>query len=162
MGLFDTLKQALGAGSGAPQLDQVTQNAPADVLAKGLNAAFSSEKTPPIGNIVGQLFGNSNGAQQAGMLNQILATVGPGVAAGLGGGVLGKLLGPGQTQITPQQASELTPQEVENVVNHANDAHPGVADALAQFYAQHRGLVNTLGGIAATVALTRMKDHLES
>ena len=49
---------------------------------------------------------------------------------------------------------------VQDVVNHANDAHPGVADQLGQFYAQHRGLINTLGGIAATVAMMKMKDHM--
>ena len=160
MGLMDMLTQAMGGGSGAQQFDQVAQNAPNDVLAKGLSAAFASDQTPAIGNMVGQLFGQSNGAQQAGMLNQLLGALGPGVMAGLAGGVLGRVMSPGQTQITPQQASQLTPQQVQDVVNHANDVHPGVADQLGQFYAQHRGLINTLGGIAATVAMTKMKDHL--
>lgn len=160
MGLMDMLTQAMGGGSGAQQFDQVAQNAPNDVLAKGLSAAFASDQTPAIGNMVGQLFGQSNGAQQAGMLNQLLGALGPGVMAGLAGGVLGRVMSPGQTQITPQQASQLTPQQVQDVVNHANDVHPGVADQLGQFYAQHRGLINTLGGIAATVAMAKMKDHL--
>ena len=160
MGLMDMLTQAMGGGSGAQQFEQVAQNAPNEVLAKGLSAAFASDQTPAIGNMVGQLFGQSNGAQQAGMLNQLLGALGPGVMAGLAGGVLGRVMSPGQTQITPQQASQLTPQQVQDVVNHANDVHPGVADQLGQFYAQHRGLINTLGGIAATVAMTKMKDHL--
>ena len=46
------------------------------------------------------------------------------------------------------------------MVNHANDVHPDVANVLGQFYAQHKGLINTLGGIAATVAMMKMKDHL--
>jgi hypothetical protein len=69
-------------------------------------------------------------------------------------------MAPGQTQITPEQAARLTPQQVQEVVNHANDNHPGVADQLGNFYAEHRGLVNTLGGLAATIALTKMKDHM--
>ena len=141
-------------------LDQIAQNAPSDVLAKGLSAAFASDQTPAIGNMVGQLFGQSNGAQQAGMLNQLIGALGPGVMAGLAGGALGRVMSPGQTQITPEQASQLTPQQVQDVVNHANEVHPGVADQLGQFYAQHRGLINTLGGIAATVAMMKMKDHL--
>ena len=160
MGLMDMLSQALGSGNGAPQFNQIAQNAPSDVLAKGLSAAFGSEQTPPIGNMAGQLFGQSTSAQQAGMLNQLMGLLGPGVMAGLAGGVLGKVMNPGQTQITPEQASQLSPQQVQDVVNHANELHPGVADQLGQFYAQHRGLINTLGGIAATVAMMKMKDHL--
>jgi hypothetical protein len=158
---MDMLNQALGGQHGAPQFDQVAQNAPNDVLAKGLSAAFASSKTPDIGSMVSQLFGQSTGPQQAGMLNQLLGTLGPGVMAGLAGGTLGNVLRPGQTQITPTQASQLSPQQVQDVVNHADDVHPGgVADQLGQFYAQHRSLINTLGGVAATVAMMKMKDHM--
>jgi len=158
---MDMLNQALGGQQGAAQFDQVAQNAPNDVLAKGLSEAFASNQTPDIGSMVSQLFGQSSGTQQAGMLNQLLGTLGPGVMAGLAGGALGGIMKPGQTQITPNQASQLSPQQVQDVVNHANDVHPGgVADQLGAFYAQHRGLINTLGGIAATVAMMKMKDHL--
>lgn len=160
MGLLDTLTQALNSQQASAQFGHVAQNAPDDVLAKGLSAAFASDQTPAIGNMVSQLFGQSNGAQQAGMLNQLMAALGPSVMAGLAGGALGGVMKPGQTQITPAQAQQLTPQQVQDVVNHASDVHPGVADQLGQFYAQHRGLINTLGGIAATVAMTKMKDHL--
>ena len=85
MGLMDMLTQAVSGGSGPQQFEQVAQNAPNDVLAKGLSAAFASDQTPAIGNMVGQLFGQSNGTQQAGMLNQLLGALGPGVMAGLAG-----------------------------------------------------------------------------
>ena len=161
MGLMDMLNQALGNQQGAPQFSDVAQEAPSDALAKGLSAAFASNQTPDIGSMVSQLFGQSNGTQQAGMLNQLLGTLGPGVMAGLAGGVLGNVMKPGQTQITPSQASQLSPQQVQEVVNHAHDVHPGgVADQLGQFYAQHRSLINTLGGVAATVAMMKMKDHM--
>ena len=160
MGILDTLTQALSNQKGGPQFSDVAQTAPSDALAKGLSAAFSSDQTPDIGSMVSQLFGQSNGTQQAGMLNQLLGTLGPGVMAGLAGGTLGNIMRPGQTQITPQQASQLSPQQVQDVVNHANDVHPGVADQLGAFYAQHRGLINTLGGVAATIAMMKMKDHM--
>jgi hypothetical protein len=159
MGLMDMLTQAM-SGGGAQQFGQIAQNAPSDVLAKGLSAAFASDQTPAIGAMAGQLCGQSNGGQQAGMLNQLMGALGPSVMAGLAGGVLGRVMSPGQTQITPEQAAQLTPQQVQDVVNHANEVHPGVADQLGQFYAQHRGLINTLGGIAATVAMMKMKDHM--
>jgi len=160
MGILDTLTQALSNQKGGPQFSDVAQSAPSDALAKGLSAAFSSDQTPDIGSMVSQLFGQSNGTQQAGMLNQLLGTLGPGVMAGLAGGTLGNIMRPGQTQISPQQASQLSPQQVQDVVNHANDVHPGVADQLGAFYAQHRGLINTLGGVAATIAMMKMKDHM--
>jgi hypothetical protein len=160
MGLLDTLTQALGNKEGSTQFGEIAQSAPSDALAKGLSAAFASDQTPAIGSMVSQLFGQSSGAQQAGMLNQLIGTLGPGVMAGLAGGVLGNVMRPGQTQITPDQAAKLSPQQVQDVVNHASEVHPGVADQLGQFYAQHRGLINTLGGIAATVAMMKMKDHL--
>lgn len=160
MGLMDILNQALAGGNAsAQQFDQVAQAAPPDVLAAGLAHAFRSDQTPAIGEMVGQLFGNSNGQQQAGMLNQILATLGPAVAAGLGGGVLGGVMSPGSSQITPAQASQLTPQQVQDVVEQAHQAHPGIADQLASFYAQHSGLIKTLGGAALAIAMAKMKDH---
>lgn len=162
MGLLDILTQAMSSGGGSQQFGQIAQSAPNDVLAKGLAAAFASDQTPAVGNMVGQLFAQSNGAQQAGMLNQLMGALGPTVMGGLAGGALGKVMSPGQTQITPEQAAQLTPQQVQDVVNHANEVHPGVADQLGQFYAQHRGLINTLGGIAASVAMMKMKDHLSA
>jgi hypothetical protein len=160
MGLLETITQALSNQGGSGQFGQIAQSAPNDVLAKGLAGAFASDQTPPIGNMVSQLFAQSNGTQQAGMLNQLINALGPAVSGGLAGGVLGRIMAPGQTQLTPEQASQLSPQQVQDVVNYANEVHPGVADQLGQFYAQHRGLINILGGIAATVAMTSMKDHL--
>ena len=84
MGLLDTLSQIVAGGKVSDDnVDQVAQQAPTDVLGRGLSGAFNSEQTPPIGQMVGQLFGNSNGQQQSGMLNQLLATLGPSVAAAL-------------------------------------------------------------------------------
>jgi hypothetical protein len=161
MGLMDILNQVLaGSGASAQQFDQVAQAAPASVLASGLAHAFRSDQTPAIGEMVGQLFGNSNGQQQAGMLNQILATLGPAAAASLAGGVLGGVMSPGSSQITPAQASQLTPQQVQDVVEHAHQTNPGIADELAGFYAQHSGLIKTLGSAALLVAVAKMKDHV--
>jgi hypothetical protein len=161
MGLFDVLTQLAGAGNvSEQQFDQVAQNAPPDVLAAGLAGAFRSDQTPAIGQMVGQLFGNSNGSQQAGLLNQILATLGPAAAGGLAGGVLGGVMSPGASQVTPDQAARLSPQQVQDVVEHAHQMNPGIADELASFYAQHSGLIKTLGGAALAIALAKMKDHV--
>lgn len=160
MGLMDILKQVASAGGvSEQQFDQVAQAVPSNVLADGLAHAFRSDETPDIGAMVGQMFGNSSGQQQAGMLNQILATLGPAVAAGLGNGALGSVMSPGSNQVTPAQASQLSPQQVQDVVEQAHRMNPGIADELAAFYSQHSGLIKTLGGAALAIAMAKMKEH---
>jgi len=56
---------------------QVSQGAQTDHLASGLSDTFRSDQTPPFENMVASLFGASNGEQKAGILNQLLAAVGP-------------------------------------------------------------------------------------
>jgi hypothetical protein len=69
-------------------------------------------------------------------------------------------MSPGATQVTPEQAAKLTPEQVQAVVTHAGETNPGIADQLGNFYAQHSGLIKTLGGVAMLIAMTKMKDHL--
>jgi hypothetical protein len=138
----------------------VAQNVPSDVLASGLAHAFRADQTPEIGAMVAQMFGNSNGQQQAGMLNQIIAALGPAVASGLAGGALGGIMGRGNGQVTAAQASQLSPQQVQDIVQSAHQANPGIADELANFYSQHSGLIKTLGGAALAIAMAKIKDHM--
>lgn len=161
MSLLDTLSQMVAGGNVSDRhFDQVAQQMPPDVLGPAISGVFNSNDTPPIGQLVGQLFGNSSGQQQSGMLNQLLATLGPTVAAALAGGALGRVMSPGATQVTPEQAAQLTREQVQAVVTDANETSPGIADRLGSFYAQHSGLIKTLGGAAMLIAMTKMKDHL--
>lgn len=160
MGLMDILQSALG-GAGNPEqhFDQVTQHASPDQLGAGIAGAMRSDQTPPFGDMVGQLFGQSSSTQQAGVLNQILASLGPAAASAIAGGALGKILSPGQTQVTPDQASQLSPAEVTQIAAHAEKTTPGIVDELGQFYAQHSSLIKTLGGAALMVTLAKMKEN---
>jgi hypothetical protein len=160
---MDLLNQ-ITSGQAAPEqhFDQVARAAPQDTLSQGLAEAFRSDQTPDIGQMVGQLFGHSNSSQQAGVLNQLIAAVGPAVLAGAAGGALGKVMSPGATQVTPDQASKLSPGQVQDIVAHAEQNQPGIADDLGRFYAQHSGLIKTLGSAALVVALAKMKDHMTS
>ena len=161
MGLMDILNQVLTTGTASDQhFDQVAQNVPSDVLASGLAHAFRADQTPEIGAMVAQMFGNSNGQQQAGMLNQIIAALGPAVASGLAGGTLGGIMGRGNGQVTAAQASQLSPQQVRDIVQSAHEANPSIADELASFYSQHSGLIKTLGGAALAIAMAKIKDHM--
>ena len=157
MGLLDILTQAVSAGSSnAQSFEQAAQGVPADILSKGLAAAFQSNETPAIGEMVAQLFGNSNGHQQAGMLNQLLGALGTGAVPAL----LGSIMPADGDKITAEQASQLSPLQVQQVVDEAHQADPGIAGEIANFYAQHASLINSLGGAALSIAMVKMKDHL--
>ena len=158
MGILDMLHE-VGGDTIDAHFDQVAQNASGDELGAGIAAAMRSDQTPPFGDMVGQHFGRSSSIQQAGLLNQILTTVGPMVASGLAGGVLGRLLQPGQRQVTAEQASQVTPAEATAIATHAEQQRPGVIDEVSRFYAQHSGLVKTLGGAALAIALAQMKNN---
>jgi hypothetical protein len=160
MGLLDLLQQALG-GNAEKHFDAVAQQAPPEQLGEGLAEAMRSKETPPFGSMVSQMYGESSPTQQAGVLNQILAALGPAAATALAGGALGKVLAPGQSQVTPEQASQLSPDQVNVIATQAEQTHPGVVDQVSQFYALHSGLIKVLGGAALAIALAKMKNNLD-
>jgi hypothetical protein len=183
MSILDILSQALNTQAPDQHFDQVVAHAPANELGKGVAEAFRSDKTPDMGQMVGQLFGNSNGSQQAGVLNQILASLGPAAAAAIAGGVLGRMMNPttaqaksaeapaanatlsaqaAPTQITPAQASTLSVDQVKEIVNTAGQQNPGLADQLGSYYAEHSGLIKTLGAAALAITMARMKNNMEN
>lgn len=159
MGLLDILQQAMGGTQPDAHFDQAVQHASTEDLVAGLAAALRSDQTPDFGSMIGQMFGQSNATQQAGLLNQILATLGPAALSAVAGGALGRLLQPGQTQITPEQASQLSQEQVTQIAAHAEQHEPGIVDEVSQFYAQHAGLIKVLGGTALMVALAKMKEN---
>jgi len=135
---------------------QVAQAAPPATLANSLAAAFRSDQTPPFGQMVGQLFGQSDPNQRAGLLNTLIGSVGPQALSGGGLSGLAGLLGGGQGQVTPQQANQVPPQAVQQLAANAAGQNPGVVDAVSNFYAQHPTLVKTLGAGALAMLLSHM------
>jgi len=171
MSLMDILQQySTQAGArdqnvASQHFDEVARSAPPDALRGGVAEAFRSNQTPPFGQMVAQLFGQSNPQQRAGVLNQLLGSVGPGMLAGLGGGMLGKLLGQGNTgnvQVTPDQAAQVTPEQVEQVATHVEKHDPTVVDKIGGFYSEHPGLVKTLGSAALSIALASIAGRMRS
>jgi hypothetical protein len=170
MGLMDILQQYTNTGprdlnSIHAHFDEVAQAAPTAVVGQGVADAFRSDDTPPFGQMVGQMFGQSNPQQQAGVLNQLLRSIGPGVLSTLAGGVLGRLMAPanaGPAQLTPQQASQLTSQEVQTIAAQAEQHDPTVLDKVGGFYAEHPQLVKTLGSAALAIALAGISSRMRS
>lgn len=167
MGLLDVLQQyrnpqSVPAESVPGHFDQVASSAaPAD-LGDGIAAAFRSEQTPAFGDMVGNLFGRSNPEQRAGILNQLVRAIGAGALSQVAGGVLGRVLGgaDGGTQpITPEQASQVSPQDVSVIADHAEKKDPSILDRAGEFYAQHPQLVKGLGAAALAIVLGRMRSQ---
>jgi hypothetical protein len=170
MGLLDILKQYADPANVQPDrvnahFDEVAQQSSPQDLGSGVAAAFRSDATPPFGQMVGDLFGRSDPQQRAGILNQILQTVGPGVLASLGGGVLGRVLGgagnasAAAPTITPTQAAQVSPDDAAAIAAHAEQHDSSIIDKAGAFYAEHPTLVKTLGASALAIVLGRMHSQ---
>jgi hypothetical protein len=158
--------------------DQVAQHAPPTVVSQGVAEAFRSDRTPPFPNMLGQMFGQSDAHTRAGILNQLIAVAGPallsgalsrggGMGSGMSGGIgglLGGLLGGGggfgqsttTPQITPEQASQVPPEAVEELAREAQQKDPDVISRVSDFAAQNPALVKGLGAVAVGIALKHL------
>ena len=175
--LGNLLQQYLGGGQPGntaqveQHFDEVANNASQSSLGNGVAEALRSDKTPPFGEMVGQLFNNGNPQQRAGMLNQLIAGLSPSILGSLGGalgggaaaGGLGSILGGlmggqagGTPTITAEQASQIDPAQVQQIAERAQAHNPGIIDQMGNFYAAHPTLVKTLGGAALAIVMGKM------
>jgi hypothetical protein len=156
--------------------DQVAQQAPPTAVSQSVAEAFRSDRTPPFPNMLGQMFGQSDPNTRAGILNQLMAAAGPailsglfsrggGMGSGMGGGIgglLGGLLGGGgfsqsdTPQITPEQASQVPPEAVEELAREAQQKDPEIISRVSDFAAQNPVLVKGLGAVAVGIALKHL------
>ena len=164
MGLVDILQQyanpaAAPTGNVHQHFDQVAQQSSPQDLGNGVAAAFRSDATPPFGQMIGNLFGQSNPQQRAGILNQLVNVLGSGALSQVAGGVLGRVLAGSGNQtptITPEQAQQISPADAATIAEHAEKTDPSIMDRAGEFYAQHPQLVKGLGAAALAVVLGRM------
>ena len=158
------LQQYTGASASSPpqnvqrDFNQVAQTAPPSAISSGLKEAFQSNQTPPFSQMVANLFGQSNGEQRAGILNQLIASAGP---AALSSGVLGSLAGVlgNRSSITPDQAQQVSPEAVQHLAEHAQNHDPSIVDKASEFYSQHPTLVQGLGAGALALVMSRISQH---
>jgi len=165
------VKQFLdGNGPDTPGLQdrfhQAAQGASPDLLQQGLSAMLRSDQTPAFGQMAGQLFDQADPGQRAGMLQQLLGGMGPGLLSSLAGGgaggglaaLVGQLTQGGRAAVTPEQAAAVTPEQMAQLAGHAEQHSPGIVDRMSGFYADHPGLVKTLGGAALAIVMARMAE----
>ncbi|HXE12651.1 MAG TPA: hypothetical protein VN633_11055 [Bryobacteraceae bacterium] len=152
------------AGADVQQdFEKVASTASSDHVAGGLAEAFKSDQTPPFAEMVAKLFSQSNGEQRAGLINQLLSSSGGGgISSLLSGGIAGQLtnlLG-GGNQISPEAASQVSPEEVKKLAETAHQNNPSIIDTVSSFYSQHPGLVKALGAGALALVMARMHEKL--
>jgi hypothetical protein len=160
--------QNYAGGGGAPQqgevanhFNQVAQAAPQKELANGIASMFRSNQTPPFGQMVSQLFGNSNPDQRANLLNTLLASgAGAGIVAQIAqaAGITIPSTG-GTPQVTPQMAAQIPQQAVEQAAEHAEKRDPSIVDQVSHLYAQHPMLIQSLGALAMSMAMSHLAQR---
>lgn len=167
MGLMDfvnVLQSYAGANAATPpaatqqDFEHVSHSVPQQHLAGGLAEAFRSNQTPPFPQMLGNLFSQSNGQQRAGILNQLLGSVGGSLGAGLPQQLAG-LLG-NSRQITPEQAQQVPESEVQQLAQHAQNNDPGIVEQASSFYAQHPQVVQALGAGALALIMSHMSKRI--
>jgi hypothetical protein len=140
--------------------DQFAQAAPPAAMADGLAAAFRSDQTPAFGQMLGQMFGQSNNQQRAGILNTLIGALGPTIASQVlqrqGASGLAGLLGGGQTSVPADAAAQVSPAAVAELAAHAEQKDPSIIDTVSGFYAQHPTLVKSLGSAALAIAMSKI------
>ena len=168
MKLIDILQQyAARPTSTETDFDEVAPQVSPDVLGDGIAHAFRAQQTPPFANMVQQLFGGSNLSLRAGLLNQLVGALGPGLLGKVAGGIFGNK---GQTgsgaanapgsgglpSISASDAEKITPDQVREIAEQAEKADPSILDRIGSFYGKHPEAVKMLGGAALAIALGRI------
>jgi hypothetical protein len=64
--------------------------------------------------------------------------------------------------VTPEQAAQVSPQQVQEIAAKAEEHNPGVVDRMGDFYSQHPDLVKAIGGAALAVALGHMAQGIQN
>jgi len=141
MNWMDVLNRYRDAPSVPPTVtddfDAIAHEVPRHDLSDGLEEAFRSEQTPPFEQMVARMFEHSDPDQRAGALNRFREAL-------------------GRNPITPDEARDVTPQQAEALAASARSASPNIMQRMAQFYADHPRLVQTLGQAALGIAMNRM------
>ena len=101
------------------------------------------------------------------MLQQLLGGLSPAALASLtGSGALAGVIGQGgagqSATIPAEKVSQVTPEQVQQIATHAEQQNPSIIDKMSGFYAQHPGLVKTLGGAALSIALAKIANGMRS
>jgi hypothetical protein len=61
--------------------------------------------------------------------------------------------------VTPDQANQISPSQVQQMAEHAQRQKPSIVDEVSSFYAQHPQVMKAAGGLALTIALQHILNR---
>lgn len=143
----------------AADFAKVAERTPATAISGGLAEAFRSDSTPEFGEMISRLFAQSDGAQRAGILNQLLAAAGPALSSGGALSSLSSILARSGSQVSPGEAQQVSAETVRKLADEAQKRDPSIIDKASEFYAQHPTLVETLGAGALAVIMSHLSQR---
>lgn len=163
MGMTDILGRYADARRPAPPPDvendftQIAHESAPDALQDGIAEAFRSDDTPPFEEMVAQLFEHSEPSVRAGLLDNLLAGLGPSSLGTSSGGLaeVWRRYAAG-ARVSPDRAAQVDSREVQEVARQARRQNPGVLERVSRFYAHHPELVRRLGSVAMGIALSKI------
>ncbi|MFN7920371.1 MAG: hypothetical protein U0Q16_09755 [Bryobacteraceae bacterium] len=136
--------------------DQVASQVDSSSLSSAIGAMMRSDQTPAFGQIAAQMFGSGDASQKATMLNALLAGGGPAVMSQLAGLIPGL----GGSQVTPEQAQNVSAEAVAQAAAQAEKHDPSILDRMSSVYANHPTLVKTLGTGAMIIAMRELAKRV--
>ena len=165
MTVLDDVKQLLMRYAGAStqhddavaHFQQVAQSVDTTTLASGIAAAMRSNDTPAFPQMVSQLFSAGSSEQQSGMLNALMSALSPEQLAQIPALIPG--LNPAALAMGTTPASAISPDTVQQLAAHIEQRNPGIVDRMSAFYADHPGLVKTLGSAALVIAMRKIAER---
>ena len=106
-----------------------------------------STQANQVSAVVKQLYENSNDDQKQAMLRHVHEILGP-QAADIAGKTLGITPSSESNELTPDQLSTLTPEQVQTFISLTHQHAPELTEHLSNFYSEHTDLLNTVGAAA--------------
>ena len=171
MGMLGGILQQAEGGQTPPDLhehmDTAANAIPQGALSGILSQVFNSSETPAFSQMLGGLFGQSSGGTQASVLNGLLAAAGPALLGSMmsGGalsGLAGMLGGGAPRQLSPAEAAQVSPEEVQELAKHVEKQNPGIVDKMSEIYSAHPTMVKALGTGAMMLALRKISEMQQS
>jgi hypothetical protein len=104
--------------------------------------------------MIALLFGQSDGMQRAGILNELIAAAGPAALSGALPASLTRALSAARPAITPEQAQQIRPEAAQQLAEQAVRNDPTVIEKASAFYAQYPALVERLGTDSLAIILS--------
>ena len=167
MGMMDILgryaegRPSIRSSDVEHDFEEIVHEAGPGTLEEGIAEAFRSDETPPFEDMVAQLFERSDAQTRAGLLDNLLAGLGPNALVALGGGALSDVLRRylAGARVAPERAAVVDSGQVREAARLARRQSPGVLERVSRFYARHPDQIRNLDKVAMGIALSRMAQN---